>query len=306
MFRKKKPQTNNGRRDVQRSPQANVFSYYASRNPSEVAPRSRMDRKVTPRRNRLIGKFALAYVPSYLAGLALLVCLVYVSTLSSQPNIHITGTADKKTLIVNADTYEYEIQQLLLSSLLNQSKLLINTDKLASEIESNFPELGDVSIVLPVVGRRPIIEVRPARQAIVLGAEDGPFIVDTKGRVLATTSEVDSYLWDDLPRVQDQSGLRSERGKIALTSEAVAFIREVSYQLKEKRIPVQSLALPVTSANELRVRVQGKPYFVKLDVRGEGRQQVGTYIAVKQRLEKDGTVPAQYIDVRVPEKAFYK
>lgn len=306
MFRKKNPQPTNGRRDVRRSPQANVFSYYASRNPSEVAPRSRLERGETSKHKRLGGKLALTYAPSYLAGLVLLVCLVYVSTLSSQPNVHITGATDKKTLIVDADTYEYEVQQLLSRSLLNQSKLLINTDKLASEIESNFPELGDVSVVLPLVGRRPIVEARPARQAIVLGAEDGPFIIDTKGRVLAVTSEVDSYLWDDLPRVQDQSGLSSERGKIALTSEAVAFIREVSYQLKEKRIPVQSFVLPATSANELRVRVQGMPYFVRFDVRGEGRQQVGTYIAVKQRLEKDGAVPKQYIDVRVPEKAFYK
>lgn len=309
MFRKKKTPPSNSRRDVRRSPQANVFSYYASRSPSEAPARAASDKngKAAPRRKLIPSKLTLAYVPSYLAGLALAVCLVYVSTLSTQPNIYVAGSTDKrKTLVANTGVYEYEIQLMLAGSIGNRSKLLINTDKLADEIEALFPELGDVSVVLPLVGRRPIIEVQPARQALVLAAEEGPFILDTKGRVLANTGDVDSYLWDDLPRVQDQSGLASQRGNIAITAETVQFIREVAYQLAEKRIPMQSLILPATSANELRLRVEGKPYFVKFDVRGQGRQQVGTYIAVKKKLESDGAVPSQYIDVRVPEKAFYK
>lgn len=128
---------------------------------------------------------------------------------------------------------------------------------------------------------------------------------DENGRAIADAHDVESSIKDDLPVVQDESGLPIKRGQTALPKETVSFIETVAGQLEAKRIAVQTIVLPPI-ANELHIRLSGQPYFVKFDVRGEGRLQAGSLIAVKEKLEADKRTPKEYIDVRVPDKAFYK
>lgn len=304
MFRKKQTPANPPR-NVQRSQQSTVFSYHASRSPSE-SPVRRSPQADTAKSSRLrINRSWLGYTPSLLAGIALVVCMVYVATLDTSPKIQSVSGRHGKTLVQNASSYEDEAAEILARSILNRSKLLIDTDKVAEDLRAAFPELGDISVVVPLVSRRPIIEVRPTQPALIAASSEGAFIVDTEGRVLAKANEVDSSIRDPLPIVRDESGLSIEQGKILLPKETVSFIREVAGQLQAGKIEVESLTLPAV-VNELHVRVAGKAYYVKFDIRGEGRGQAGTYLAVKERLEKDNKTPAEYIDVRVSEKAFYK
>jgi hypothetical protein len=300
MFRKKQTPTTPIRRNVQRSPGANVFSYYAARSPSEVP-----SRRPEPSERRAVRLEWLKYTPSILATVALAVCLLYVSTLDATPKIQAVSSQNAQTIARNTAAYEDEAADILGRSIFNRSKLLIRTDKVARELQEAFPELGNVSVILPLVSRRPIIEVQPARAALILTVSSGAFVVDEEGRAVIKANEVPSSVRDPLPVVQDDSDLPVERGKGVLSKEVVAFIREVSGQLAQKQVAVAALILPATP-NELDVRLQGRPYFVKFDLRGEGRQQTGTFLAVKARLEAEGVTPASYIDVRVTEKAFYK
>lgn len=247
----------------------------------------------------------LTYAPSLVAAGLLLVSMFYVSTLSTRPHIQIQRTSDQ-TLVSSADRYEKEAEEILRHSLLNRSKLTINTDKLAAELHAAFPELGTITVVIPLVDRRPIIQAQPVPPALVLStAKNGVFVVDARGRAIAKASEVDSSVRDGLPYVRDDTGIEIEVGKAALPEKQVAFVGEVFGQLKAKQVSMGPLTLP-GSTNELHVQIEGKPYYVKFDLQGEGRLQAGTYVAVKGRLEKDNVTPAEYVDVRVPEKAFYK
>ncbi len=305
MFRKK-PKNLESRRNVQRSPQAPVFSYYASRSPAEVPSRERGE-IVKPKTN-LSFKRAVSVLPSLLAVSALLLSLIYISTLSTSPNVQFVSLQNPHDhgLISNMTAYQSDFQAVLEKSPLNHSKLLINTDAIAKELSNRFPELGDISVVLPLVGRRPILKIRPAEPAVTLSAPGGPYVVDTTGRVLAYTKDVESSVKDQLPTVRDQSGLPVDRGSVVLTSQTISFIQLIEGQLSQAHMPIDALILPETSAGELHVQPAGKPYFVKFDMRGEGRLQAGTFLAVKDYLERSGKTPTAYVDVRVPEKAFYK
>lgn len=293
------------RRNVQRQPSANVFSYHASRSNTDTALGRGTQQPSTVQRPKLRLSW-VKYLPSLAAGGVLVACLVYLSTLSTRPKIQaVGGRQNGPTLVRDADAYEDEAQAVLSRSFTNRSKLMIDTSKVARELREEFPELGDVTVILPLASRRLIIEVRPAHPALVLSAESGAFVVDEEGRAIVKASEVESSIRDPLPIVQDESGLPIEPGKGVLSKEIVAFITTVATQLSQKKLSVQALLLP-TTANELHVRLEGKPYFVKFDIRGEGRLQAGTFIAVQEKLDQDRKTPAEYIDVRVPEKAFYK
>lgn len=303
MFRKKQTPPANTPRNVQRMPSSTVFSYHASRMPSDTPERRNQTTAASQSRIRFNTTW-LRYTPSFVAGLLLIVCMVYVSTLDTTPKIQaVAGTS--KTMVQNASSYEGEAKKLLEKSITNRSKLLIDTDRVAEELRDTFPELGNVSVIIPLVSRRPIIEVQPSQPGLIAASSEGVFIVDVEGRVLAKAADADSSVRDNLPVVRDESGIAIERSKILLPKETVAFIREIDGQLQANKTPVESMTLPAIS-NELHVRIKGKPYYVKFDVRGQGREQAGTFLAVRERLEKENKTPAEYIDVRVSEKAFYK
>lgn len=306
MFRKKQKPPLQARRNVSPQQSANVFSYRASRAPSDGANQRRMSQKAAaPKKQKRNTREWLALVPSLFAGVALLLCLGYILTLDTNAKIHVVGDQRELGLMAGIEAYEAGVQEVFASSFANQSKLLINTDAIADDLREKYPELGDVAVVLPFIGRRPVVQVQPARPALVLGTTNGGFVVDETGRIIADAEDADSSIRDKLPALQDESGLQLERGNYALKAETVRLIQEVALQLQDKDIEIQTMTLP-TTPNELHVRVAGKPYFVKFNLRGEGREQAGAYIATKEKLEADGAAPRQYIDVRVPGKAYYK
>ncbi len=304
MFRKKQV-SEPARRNVQRSPSANVFSYYSARSAtSEISPARQPEarlRRLPPIPVRLL----LTYMPTVLALMALLVSTVYCSTLTATPKIQAISNQGARTIARNTNTYQDEAGAILGRSLMNRSKLLIDTAKVEHELRQAFPELGDVTVIIPLVSRRPIIEVQPAKAVLILTSSSGAYVVDQDGRAVIEARDVDSSVRDPLPVVQDESDISIARGKGVLSADTVTFIKEFTGQLTQKRVAIQSIILPV-SAHELHIRLAGQPYTVKLDLKGAGRQQAGTLLAVKEKLEAEGVTPGVYIDVRVPEKAFYK
>ena len=100
----------------------------------------------------------------------------------------------------------------------------------------------------------------------------------------------------DLPHVSAQFDI--DAGNID-------FITEVVGQLSAKSLKVVSMVLP-GGASELDIRVEGAPYTVKFNLRGDARAEAGAFLAVKQHLERENKTPGSYIDVRVPNKAYYR
>ncbi len=66
------------------------------------------------------------------------------------------------------------------------------------------------------------------------------------------------------------------------------------------------MTLPV-GTSELDVRLAGQPYSVKFNLEsGTARQQAGTFLATESKLKSQNVTPAEYIDVRVDGRAYYK
>ncbi len=294
MFKKnKQPPARNRPEPAQNSP---VFSYYASR--------SRSDKNVGRLKEEVKRSLKWQFIPSFIALGAILLCFIYVTVLDTNPRVTVTGNANSP-LLKSTETYRQEAEKQLKRSITSRGKLTIDTRKIENELKAVFPELADVAITIPVTGRRPIVDIAPVEPAIVLTGVHGAFVLDYQGLARAKITAQETLDGLKLPKIADDSQLELVLGKAALPADNVSFIVLLMKHFEQASTPVESAKLP-TVANELHVRVTGQGYDIKFNLQGDARAQAGTYFAVRERLAVERIKPAEYIDVRVEEKAFYK
>ncbi|MDB5164021.1 MAG: hypothetical protein JWS12_639 [Candidatus Saccharibacteria bacterium] len=306
MLGRKKQQQNTGRRrSIQENQkQSSTFSYYANRgNRPEDVPRRR-EGQSAPRKAKLSW---LHQLPSYLALAAIVISLLFSLGLSTNPRIiQLQDTLAPNQHLRDSSVYQAEGRKILNSSFSSRSKLTIDTQAVSMKLKQHFPEISNAYISVPLVGRRPVISLQLAQpQLLLMSSDHRQYVLDDSGRVMLPADQAQKLGTGDLPAVTDQSGLQVAVGKVVLPKESVSFIKEVVAQLQAKHISLESLVLP-TSANELQVHIKGVAYYVKFNMAEDPRQQAGTYLALKDNLEQSHITPAEYIDVRVPERAYYK
>lgn len=229
----------------------------------------------------------------------------YVLWLDSVPRLRMQNDANDISLLQDEGTYEAGIKDILDNSLSNRSKLLINTSAVADHIESSYPEVAEAVITLPLLDHKPIVDLVPKQPKFIMNTKDGPYIIDETGTALLHVRDLENSDDYKLPTVTDQSGIGVSPGMRVVNRDVVAFIDSVLYQFESKGMLVSDLVLPPLP-NELHLNPQGKSYYIKFDLSGEAREQAGSYFAVSELLAEQGKEPAEYIDVRVSGKAFYK
>lgn len=209
-------------------------------------------------------------------------------------------------LLRSKQEYQQELDRILSSSILNQNKLTINTAKLTDQFATKFPELGYVEIVLPFMGRRPVIEATTSRPALFLSTSTDSYVVDGKGRAVINLKDLpDNAKSMAIPTVKDQADIDVGVGKAVLAKQDVTFITTLYKQFAAKQISVSSIELPPL-ASELHVRLSGRPYYIKFSLLTDSRIAVGQYLALDQELSNKHITPSEYVDSRVEEKIYYK
>jgi hypothetical protein len=283
-----------------------VFSYHASR-----SQRQEVFDRVTPNKAERIKQWQerlrwLRSAPRVIMLAFVLIIIGLLLRLDPHATVIPLEEAQGQVFLRSLKTYEDAVHSTFARSFVNGNKVTVSASRISADLRQQFPELKTVAISLPLVGSRPVVYIQPAVPALILTTKrSGVMVVDTSGKALITGNQVPDLDKLKLPVVHDESNLAFRAGSIALPAQSVAFITEVVGQLKAKSIPISSLTLPV-EASELQVRIEGKPYFVKFNLHGQAREEAGAFIAVKARLESEHKTPATYIDVRVPNRAYFK
>jgi hypothetical protein len=316
MFFKKKPATNNAarRRPQGQSRGSTVFSYHASRsartgatarNTADAQPWGTSEKPVASRRQPTSGWKKRA--PALAVVIVIAVLAVNSLLVGNDPEIiPLADKQQQRVFLRSAATYQQAAQDILASSVFNTNKLTIDTTRIAETFKKRFPELEEVSLTLPVTGHRPTLYIQPALPALLIKtANGGVYILDTAGRAMINASETTRIDRLALPVVEDQTGLPVSLGKGVLPSNDVAFIREVVGQLEAKKLSITGVVLPKGSG-EVDVRIEGVPYIVKFNLRGDARAEAGAYLAVKKYLDREHKTPGTYVDVRLDNKAYYR
>lgn len=302
-IRKQKIDQNERRRPVSQNT-TGVFSYYSQRTGAPAANAESTGRHVEKPSPIKRVSFKIGYLPSYIALVGLIGAILYSFWLQPVPRITVssqTGTIHRDTSV-----YQTEIENIWRKSIFNQTKLTVRSGTIRTDILQKFPELADVQVELPLLGSRPAITLAPAKPALQLMSPNGVFYVSSVGRVMSEVDDVTKNQLGDLPLVRDEGGLDAEVGKIVIPEQQAMFLQRLYTQLSAASVVVQSMTLPSTAANQADVRIDGKPYYIKFSMDTDPRQGVGTYLAARDKLLADGVTPAEYMDVRVEEKVFYR
>jgi hypothetical protein len=307
MFKRKNknlPEQGSDRRQVRRSGAANpAFSYYTSRTPEVNRERAqtRQEQTVETGKSRRPPRSLLAAAPFWLLVALIAVCLLKVLALGTNPKVIVVGKSSvSANYLQPTNVYAAAAHKLLASSITNRSKLTVNLGGTAQTMEREFPELQTVSLGVPLIGSRPIVYVQVASPSLVLQTGHGIYALNGSGVALAKLRSLPA----GVAQLVDQSGSTPQLGKQSLPSGTIAFVQTLAYQLAAAHLTISTYVLPASSPYELDVRLEGKPYSIRCNLEADALTQSGAAIATIQHL--GGTTPAEYLDVRTPDRVFYK
>lgn len=282
---------------------ASPYSYRSSRSARQGGT-SRYTREEQEKRSVEDRTRHIKNLPAYIAIIIVVVSLIYSIILEPNAKVEITSNTSN-SFLQPTSVYQQATDKILRSSYLNRSKLTINADSIASQISNKFPELSGVTVIVPLSGRQPILEIRPARSVIVLSNSQGKFMINQNGAAMIKLDTPEQLQHYSLPEVTDDSGLRVKLGQQVLPVDSIAFINTVIDQFSAKNIPIESMTLAAVPY-ELDVQVRGEPYIIKFNLLEDPNYAVGTYLATVKELAALKQSPTQYIDVRIAGRAYYK
>lgn len=290
----------------QASKRAQAFSYYAQRS----APQANTGRGQTLEAAEMDGSMTKPWYLSRPAittsAVVVLALVLYLTSLSGNPKIVTLTTNGSGYFLQDTAVYQQAAAKSLGHSLVNRNKLTIDSSAISSDLKKQYPELASATVTTPLVGHQATIFITPYEPSFMLSTVDNKvFLLDTNGRALASNSQITDAHAVHVPTLEDKSGLSISLGTQALPADTVHFITEVLSLLAAAKVGYTQLVLP-PSSSELDVYVSGQPYFVKFNLQGDAKLEVGTFLATQERLARDKVTPTQYIDVRVGERAYYR
>lgn len=298
MFRKKEKQFERRRPLNMRSEKPPAMQYY--RGPAQP-PKEQGRRQTRQNQQRAAGQAVkhLKRMPVYLSILAIIVSLVYCSILGNKVTVVLAGSP-----LYPKAYYESLAGDALNDSIFNHSKLTLDVRSFKERIKKQMPEVSDVSVSIPFVGRKPVIGLSLVPAKFLLTFPDkGAYVVGSNGVILADSSQLDKSQLQDLRVLQEDVPQKVSAGQKILTTSDIAFIETVLTELHSNSLEVAQLELPI-GASELFVHLKDVPYMIKFALNGDSRQQVGAFLAVRKQL--GAQVPVSYIDVRVGERVYVK
>lgn len=247
----------------------------------------------------------ITHLPTYISILLILLGTYYLLTLSTKPDISVFNN-NAKTQLISKDLLAKRAEAELKKSFINRIKPTFNEQKLELELLKLSPEITKITIKTSVLKHRLQIMAEFSEPALVLSTGSNLYVIGSDGKVLADiTHSKEGFNISSLPLVQDQTNIDIKVGKIALTSSQVDYIQQIRFQTDQKQLNVSSMIIQA-GGSQLDVKYVGLNYYVKYNFFENARKSSGVFLALKEKLDKDGVTPLEYIDVRVPERAYIK
>ncbi len=182
---------------------------------------------------------------------------------------------------------------------LGRNLLLMDSSGLASYLAEHEAAIKSVEVTrkLPRTLMVSITERQPSLNWKTAGAV---FLLDANGTIIGPTSGV----YANLPTITDSNNLPAKTGDRVVTTSFVAFCRELVGLLPGTGFPVNSLSIPA-STSEVYVQTSNN-LTLKFDTTRPAGEEIADLRQVQQELRRTKKQPTQYIDLRIPHKAYYK
>lgn len=219
---------------------------------------------------------------------------------------------DSKSAVQLSDQQKLEYSSTMIQYSNSHAPLkqfwLLDKDGLSNDILETHPEVSG----LELSPRQPFTTKVSAkltfRKPIFVWKGVGEnYFIDKEG-VLFKKNMFTKTQQDSLPVIEDQGGVAPDPGQTVLTETVVSDVADL-YLLLPTLYPqknkVNQIILP-PAAREIRAKLDGISYYVKFSTERSIGEQVGELAQLVNYLKSKDVTPAEYIDMRVPDKSFYK
>jgi hypothetical protein len=244
----------------------------------------------------------------FFAALALILFVVlsgYILYLSTGINLNVDKSSGSDLLRPNS-VYSKSASVYLSHSIANISKITVNNTGLENYMENNFPELNRVSVTVPLIGHELTLNISQSVPVALVAAFDNKvYLVKSNGVVIcdASSTEMSNYT-SKIPYIISPY-IDIQVNHQILSMQDLSFIAYTYKELNAHSIKTVTYTL-VPNSRELDVKLAADSYLVKFNLENSSKEQVGSYLALKKYLNTNKINPAQYIDVRVIGRAYYK
>lgn len=264
-----------------------MTTYYRSGNEKKTSP--------VPKRRKSNGKTYLRLV-DIVGVLAIFGLFGYSLLISNHPKLVASNTGFNSLA-----TYSTAASELM-SGVGSRNKITFDEQNIIKQLRNRFPEINNVNVELPLLSPEAVVRLDITKPVFILNNSGALLVVGDSGRAIAPARNFANLV--DLPVVNDETGYRAVLGRQVISEKGVDFITKLLASCSAHNIDIQSITLPPV-AQELRLRTTGETYFVKLLLSGDSDVQIGQFLAARERFSS-GERPAEYLDVRVPGKVYYK
>ena len=274
------------RRQVKRSYQ------YASLNSSNETKVVGKVKKTIPKRNWWRGVWH--YGPYIIAGVVVVYLLLF-SNIFQINNISVQGPNTALSQDLQKETEKY-----LSSRIFGRNWLILNTQGLRGTLQKTFNGQESISVD-KVFPSKLIIKTDEQKPGLIWKTGTHRYVVSVNGRVM---SEIQHDQSSDLVTVVDTSNIPVDIGDNVAGRQFVTFTTEINKVLRENNLGPSELFVRETTGELNAKTTQG--YDIKFDTTVDPAAQVRALNAILELLKSSNKKPAEYIDLRINGKAFYR
>lgn len=179
---------------------------------------------------------------------------------------------------------------------------------MTTSLQEKYPEIERIQVASKLFNPKLQVTARFRTPAFTWrDARGGQQFVDKNGVLFSRN--LDAHVPDGtLIAIEDQSGVVLEEGSTVLTQNLMQFVGQLHNKLQPLYAEgngVEQVVVP-RSTREVRIKVANNPYSIKFNTTRDVNEQVGELKVILDHLRANGITPAEYIDLRVAHKAFYK
>jgi len=244
------------------------------------------------RRHRRHATAALFGVLALAAGMAYIIFQAILATTVT------TGAPGR----IDTAMYSQAVQDYLTIRPLERFRFSLNSASMARYLQSHgFPEVDTVNDEITFDGfGKAIVHITFRNPVVAWRTGNMTMYVDAKGNTFQR-----SYYQDPGVQVVDQTGIPATDNQVLASNTFLGFIGKVIGRMKENGYAVNQIVLPANTTRQVQVAVGGVGYPIKFSIdRPVGEQAEDASRAIRYLASKG--VTAEYVDVRVSGRAYYK
>lgn len=229
------------------------------------------------------------------AGILAILFLLFNYTSQAQ----VYSSTQPNQVLANEKNYQELLQKYYATHPIDRVLFMLDSQALKRYLQTAAPEIRSFTLTplrlgvskLTLTFRQPVVGWELAGKKYYVD-QDGVAFTDNHFKPPSVT-------------VEDQSGLSPTKDAEVANQYFMSFLGRVVAEAKRSKLTVSRIILPADTIRQVNLRLEGRPYDIKMTIDRSAEAQVAELRAAVTSLEKKGARP-KYLDVRVDGRVYYQ